>query len=163
VVPAGAAAEVSLTYTPDQPYRWAIFAGLGLLVLLLGAALLPGRRGPFVPLEPLRPPRWLVGFGFVAVVWLFLAGPVAALMVAAALLVANVLQLGTQEAVRWKAAVVATGCLLVAGALLATVGRTEAGSTAHGLTQLIGVLALTAVVTPAVRRSSRAGHEPVDR
>jgi arabinofuranan 3-O-arabinosyltransferase len=49
VVPAGAAARVSLTYAPDRTYRLGLLMGLLAALLLVGLALLPARRAEPLP------------------------------------------------------------------------------------------------------------------
>ncbi|GAA4487694.1 alpha-(1-_3)-arabinofuranosyltransferase [Actinoallomurus oryzae] len=46
IVPAGTTGTVRLTYGPDRVYRAALFSGIGLLPLLLAAALWPARLTP---------------------------------------------------------------------------------------------------------------------
>jgi arabinofuranan 3-O-arabinosyltransferase len=46
VVPGGAGGRVTVTFGPDGPYRWGLLAGLVLVLLVVGSALTPSRRGP---------------------------------------------------------------------------------------------------------------------
>lgn len=44
ILPAGSGGTVHLDYRYDSAYRWALFGGLGLVVVLFGLALVPSRR-----------------------------------------------------------------------------------------------------------------------
>lgn len=79
VLPAGARGTVRMAYGPDRAYRWLLLAGLGLVLLVLIAAAVPGRSGP-PPAGALRTGRrwrwpiailigfWMGGFIGLAVV-----------------------------------------------------------------------------------------------
>jgi hypothetical protein len=97
---------------------------------------------------------------------MFLAGP-------AGIAVAGLVMLGHHAHARtaatpaytWGWAVAAGALTLLAGGALADVGRMEAGSTTHGLVQLLCVAALAIVVAAGVDRLGSAGSrdEPVNR
>ncbi|SDP01909.1 arabinofuranan 3-O-arabinosyltransferase [Pedococcus dokdonensis] len=44
VVPAGDGGRVTLAFGPDRPYRWGLLAGLLLVLVVVGSALVPSRR-----------------------------------------------------------------------------------------------------------------------
>ncbi|WBB65929.1 alpha-(1-_3)-arabinofuranosyltransferase family protein [Micromonospora sp. WMMD812] len=56
VVPAGAGGRVELVFTPGTQYQLALRIAVGLLALLVVAALLPARRRPSYPVVPMSMP-----------------------------------------------------------------------------------------------------------
>ncbi|MDT7550708.1 MAG: arabinofuranan 3-O-arabinosyltransferase, partial [Actinomycetota bacterium] len=74
VVPAGAAGVVHLEFTPDRLYRRALAAGLVLVLLVLGLALLPA-RSTLAAVGPRRTAIWHVAL--LAAVLALIGGPVA--------------------------------------------------------------------------------------
>ena len=71
VVPAGAGGAIDLRFAPNGPFRWSVALGLGLLVVLALAAVLPSRRPH--PGRPLEAGTWsqplAAGGAVVASVW----------------------------------------------------------------------------------------------
>ncbi len=70
VLPAGAAGTVELVYAPDRLFRAGLVAGALAALLLLGLALVRGRRAPRPAAEPVVSGRALAGAGAVVVVLL---------------------------------------------------------------------------------------------
>ena len=63
ILPANAEGTVSMRYAPDATYRLALFAGLVLILLIAGLALIPARASPLPALPPMRVARrlgWLL-------------------------------------------------------------------------------------------------------
>jgi arabinofuranan 3-O-arabinosyltransferase len=78
VVPAGAAGTVTMTFTPDHTFRWALAIGALFLVLLVVLALAGGSSNA-AALGPRRRLRWGV-LAAVAAVVVFCVGGVAVLL-----------------------------------------------------------------------------------
>lgn len=55
IIPAGYSGAIDLTFPLDQPYRWSIGIGLGLVLLLFVATFLPARRKTPVTLPTAQP------------------------------------------------------------------------------------------------------------
>jgi arabinofuranan 3-O-arabinosyltransferase len=165
-LPAGAATQVELTFVPDRTYRAAIASGFVFLALLVLSVLFRGRPTDLAAVRALRLRGWLVAGVFLAVCGMFLAGP-AGIAVAGLVMLAHHAHARTAAtpAYTWGWAVAAGALTLLAGGALAGVGRMEAGSTTHGLVQLLCVAALAIVVAAGVDRLGSAGSrdEPVNR
>jgi arabinofuranan 3-O-arabinosyltransferase len=163
VVPAGVSGSVRLVFTPDRVYRASLAAGLGLLVLLGAAALVPARVGTARPATRPLSSRGLGAAGVVVVAAL-LGGAVGVLLLAAVAGAAALLHRRGGCPPR-TAAVVAGGLAALAGAVLSsapwTSGRGYAGDRA--LPQLLVLAALLVVALAALPRCSRSTRRAARR
>ncbi len=160
LVPAGVAGTMTMTFTPDHVYRFALFVG-GLLLALLALLAWSGRtQSPLAPAGRRRPPRrWILALG-AAVVALSVGGWLAMALIPL-LVVAR----------RWGStsmAVVAGVAFTTAGALVAWHPSAVPGAHqgAFGApAQAASVVALCAVLASVVvagwRRRGRPERTPV--
>ncbi len=116
VVPEGAPGIVTLTFTPDTPYRWGLAAGGVAVLLLLALALLPVRRGrPTIHLEAVA-----VAWPWIGVLLILAAlvavGPWGLLAALVGWSVAGTGRRWTQ----WAPAAVSASCIGLAAGLLAS-------------------------------------------
>jgi arabinofuranan 3-O-arabinosyltransferase len=152
-VPAGRGGTVTLTFTPDRPYRVGLAAGAGAVLLVGLLALAPAgrRRRPLV--APVAGASWLIAVPVLALA-VALGGVAAAVLLVAAMLVRQ-LRPGALPAIAFAAG--------AGGAVVAVVGRIQGHGQEWaygGLVQaatLAGVCAVAATVTP----SARAAPDPV--
>ena len=152
-VPADTGGPVTLTFTPDRPYRAGLAAGAGAVVLVGFLALAPAGRRRRSLVAPARGTGWLIAIPVMALA-VALGGVAAAVLLIAAMLVRQ-LRPGALPAVALLAG--------AGGAAIAVVGRIQGHGqdwAYGGLVQaatLAAVCAVAATVTP----SARAGPDPV--
>jgi arabinofuranan 3-O-arabinosyltransferase len=166
LVPAGRAGQLELRYVPDRVHRGGLALGAALILALVLAAALPGRRRTWAPPAP-REVGARVAVGLAGLVVLALLAP----------LPAAVVLLGGWAAWRlgWieRPAVVVAGLALGAGAVALAIplggiaGVATSGGTFTGPAQLLAAAALgvaMASVSPAAgsTRSSRGRSDPTD-
>jgi arabinofuranan 3-O-arabinosyltransferase len=161
-LPAGSGGTVTLTFTPDRPYRTGLAAGAGAVVLVGLLALVPVRRRR-PPVLPGRPATWWVAVPLAALA-VALGGVAAAVLLIAAMLVRQ-LRPGALPGI---AALAGT-----AAAAVAVVGRVQGHGQEWaygGLVQaamLVAVTAVAATLTPSARAEPEAPvllpPEPPDR
>ncbi len=162
VVPAGPAVTITITNTPGVLLRWALAASALLALLLLVAALWPGRAGrpPVARVSTAGPVvSRLAALTVAAVTMVLLVGPWAALVPGLAVLVWSARRLAGLIAL--AALCTAAGFVYAEPARLAF---SHQGAFAP-VTQLLAALALTVVVLAGVNgslrpRRSRAGEAP---
>jgi arabinofuranan 3-O-arabinosyltransferase len=150
-LPAGAGGTVTLTFTPDRPYRTGLAAGAGAVLLVGLLALVPARRRR-TAVRPGRPATWWVAVPLM-VLAVALGGVAAAVLLIAAMLVRQ-LRPGALP-----------GIAAVAGATaaaVAVVGRVQGHGqdwAYGGLVQaamLVAVAAVAATLTPSARAEPEA-------
>jgi arabinofuranan 3-O-arabinosyltransferase len=161
VVPAGAGGTITLTFASNDLYRAGLAGGLALLPLLALLALLPPRRRPAAE-DPARPYQ-LGAWATVAVLTagVLIAG-IAGALVFGALLGARYLLRTRQQPAESLMVGAASGCLILAGALLSRhPWRSVGGYVGHSwgvqLLALIAMAALAASVLPPALTALSSG------
>ena len=163
VVPAGDAGTITLTFASNSLYRAGLAVGLALLPLLAMLALWRTRRGrdDDAPAQPWSSGIW-AGVAVLAA-GTVIAGPVGAVVIAAAL----GLRYALRDRQRWSDRVtvgLSAGGLILAGAVLSRhPWRSVDGYAGHSanvqLLALISVAALSASVVTVPNRARRAGAD----
>jgi arabinofuranan 3-O-arabinosyltransferase len=151
-VPAGGGGTVTLTFTPDRPYRAGLAAGAGAAVLVGLLALAPGRRRRSL-VAPARGAGWLVALPVMALA-VALGGVAAAVLLIGAMLVRQ-LRPGALPAIAFVAG--------AGGAAIAVVGRIQGNGQewAYGGFVQAATLAAVCAVAATLTPSARAAPDPV--
>ena len=152
-MPAGAGGTVTLTFTPDRPYRTGLAAGAGAVVLVGLLALAPAGRRRRAHVAPARGTGWLVALPVMALA-VALGGVAAAVLLLAAMLVRQ-LRPGALPAIAFVAG--------AGGAAVAVVGRLQGHGQewAHGGFAQAATLAAVCAVAATLTPSARAAPDPV--
>lgn len=156
-IPAGSGGNVELVFAPARANQIALYIGVGLLVLLIGLAVVPAgrRRPPPVP----GAPQFIPGAAVAAIAVTVLLGGVIGAATAVAVVVAFPRRAPTPK---WIFVPALLGCLAQAGASAWAYGRllTDSASAALGALAVIPqclILAAVAALLLAMRAVPRPG------